>query len=105
MYGLSASKTLYADFPDKIIYVHLLIENLISEVIILIDVCHFDQATAHRCFVRTILQVSLSPCLSRLTFFTADWKKKIMELQKEKIFGKLLIVMKFIFTTDIILFQ
>lgn len=75
MYGLSASKPLYADFPDKIIYVHLLIENLIFEVIILIDVCHFDQATAHRCFVRTILQVSLLLCLSRLTFFMADWKK------------------------------
>lgn len=55
MYGLSLSKIPYADFPDTFIYVHSLIENLIFEVIILIDVCHFDQAVAHRCFVRTIL--------------------------------------------------
>lgn len=75
MYGLSVSQIPYADFPDTFIYVHLLIENLIFEVIILIDVCHFDQATAHRCFVRTILQVSLSLCLSRPTFSMVDRKK------------------------------
>ena len=68
MYGLSLSKIPYADFPDTFIDVHSLIENLIFEVIILIDVCHFDQAVAHRCFVRTILQVSLSSCLFLLTF-------------------------------------
>lgn len=76
MYGLSLPKIPYADFPDTFIYVHSLIENLIFEVIILIDVCHFDQAVAHRCFVRTILQVSLSLCLSLLTFSTAEKKKK-----------------------------
>lgn len=75
MYGLSLSKIPYADFPDTFIYVHSLIENLIFKVIILIDVCHFDQAVAHRCFVRTILQVSLSSCLSLLTFSMADSKK------------------------------
>lgn len=68
MYGLSLSKIPYADFLDTLIYVHSLIENLIFEVIILIDVCHFDQAAAHRCFVRTVLQGSLSSCLSFLTF-------------------------------------
>ena len=76
MYGLSLSKISYADFPDTFIYVHSLIENLIFEVIILIDVCHFDQAVAHRCFVRTILQVSLSSCLFLLTFSMAGSKKK-----------------------------
>ena len=76
MYGLSLSKIPYADFPDTFIYVHSLIENLIFEVIILIDVCHFDQAVAHRCFVRTILQVSLSSCLFLLTFSMAGSKKK-----------------------------
>lgn len=69
MYGLSLSKISYADFPDTFIYVHSLIENLIFKVIILIDVCHFDQAVAHRCFVKTILQVSLSSCLSLLTLY------------------------------------
>lgn len=72
MYGLSLSKIPYADFPDTFIYVHLLIENLIFEVIILIDVCHFDQVVAHRCFVGTILQVSVSPCFSCLTFSMAS---------------------------------
>ena len=76
MYGLSLSKIPYADFPDTFIYVHSLIENLIFEVIILIDVCHFDQAVVHRCFVRTILQVSLSSCLFLLTFSMAGSKKK-----------------------------
>lgn len=75
MYGLSLSKIPYADFLDTFIYVHSLIENLIFKVIILIDVCHFDQAVAHRCFVKTILQVSLSSCLSLLTFCMACCKK------------------------------
>lgn len=90
MYGLSLPKIPYADFPDTFIYVHSLIENLIFEVIILIDVCHFDQAVAHRCFVRTILQVSLSLCLSLLTFSTAEKKKKktSVEFQKEEVLGK-----------------
>lgn len=64
MYALSPSQIPYAYFPDAFIYVPSLIENLIFEVIILIDVCHFDQAVAHRCFVRTILLVSLSPSIS-----------------------------------------
>lgn len=68
MYVLSPSQIPYAYFPDAFIYVPSLIENLIFEVIILIDVCHFDQAVAHRCFVRTILLVSLSPSISLLTF-------------------------------------
>ena len=91
MYGLSVSKIPYADFPDTFIYVHLLIENLIFEVIILIDVFHFDQSTAHRCFVRTILQVSLSPCLSHPTFSRAVRKEKFMKAQKREIVGKLLV--------------
>lgn len=82
MYGLSLSKIPYADFPDTFIYVHSLIENLIFKVIILIDVCHFDQAVAHRCFVRTILQVSLSSCLSLLTFSVAGSKKTQWRLRK-----------------------
>lgn len=88
MYGLSLPKIPYADFPDTFIYVHSLIENLIFEVIILIDVCHFDQAVAHRCFVRTILQVSLSSCLSLLTFSMAGSKNHSVEAWKEEIFGK-----------------
>ena len=88
MYGLSLSKIAYADFPDTFIYVHSLIESLIFEVIILIDVCHFDQAVAHRCFVTTILQVSLSSCLSLLTFSMAGSKKNSVEAQKEEMFGK-----------------
>lgn len=82
MYGLSLSKIAYADFPDTFIYVHSLIENLIFEVIILIDVCHLDQAVANRCFVRTILQVSLSSCLSLLTFSMAGSKKAQWRLRK-----------------------
>lgn len=82
MYGLSLPKIPYADFPDTFIYVHSLIENLIFKVIILIDVCHFDQAVAHRCFVKTILQVSLSSCLSLLTFCMATSKKTQWRLQK-----------------------
>lgn len=46
MYVLSPSQIPYAYFPDAFIYVPSLIENLIFEVIILIDVCHFDQAVA-----------------------------------------------------------
>jgi len=67
MYVLSPSQIPYAYFPDAFIYVPLLIENLLFEVI-LIDVCHFDQGVAHRCFVRTILHVSLSPSIFLLTF-------------------------------------
>lgn len=89
MYGLSLSKIPYADFPDTFIYVHSLIENLIFEVIILIDVCHFDQAVAHRCFVRTILQVSLSSCLSLLTFSMAGSKKIQWRLRKRRCLASL----------------
>lgn len=104
MYGLSLSEILYADFPDKIIYVHLLIENLIFEVIILIDVCHFDQATACRCFVKTILQVSLSPCLSRPTFSMTDWEKNHRDSKRGNGWQTSHIHAIF-FTTEIILLQ
>lgn len=99
MYGLSLSKIPYADFPDTFIYVHSLIENLIFEVIILIDVCHFDQAVAHRCFVRTILQVSLSSCLSLLTFSIAGSKKSQWRLRKRRCLARLPNSFHCIFTT------